>query len=94
MHKKLEVNRTKINGGCQSYTKAAPRESWSNFTLTQWFFWERFLDKLRDKNEKKKIDDRFPAGILTIFNNFFLFYFSMNFIFFFSHTLGKTKSLV
>ena len=27
------VNWTKIKGGCQSYTKAASRESWSDFTL-------------------------------------------------------------
>ena len=33
MHKKFEVNRTKIKGGCQSYTKAAPKESWNNLTL-------------------------------------------------------------
>ena len=33
MHKKFEVNRTKIKGGCQSYTKSAPRESWRDFTL-------------------------------------------------------------
>ena len=26
MHKKFEVNRTKIKGGCQSYTKAAPQQ--------------------------------------------------------------------
>ena len=33
MHKKFEVNRTKIKGGCQSYTKAAPKESWNDLTL-------------------------------------------------------------
>ena len=33
MHKKFEVNRTKIKGGCQSYTKAAPQESWSDWSL-------------------------------------------------------------
>lgn len=27
MHMKFEVNRTKIRGGCQSYTKAAPQQS-------------------------------------------------------------------
>ena len=27
MHKKFQVNRTKIKGSCQSYTKAAPQES-------------------------------------------------------------------
>ena len=31
--KKYEVNRTKIKGCCQSYTKAAPWESWSDSTL-------------------------------------------------------------
>ena len=35
MHKKFEVNWTKINGGCQSYTKAAPQQSWSDLTLEQ-----------------------------------------------------------
>ena len=29
MHKKFEVNRTKIEGGCQLYTKAVPQQSWS-----------------------------------------------------------------
>ena len=33
MHKKFEVNRTKIKGGCQLRTKAAPKESWNNLTL-------------------------------------------------------------
>ena len=36
MHKKLEVNRAKIKGGCQSYTKAAPQESWSDLTLNEY----------------------------------------------------------
>ena len=50
MHKKLEVNRTKINGGCQSYTKAAPRESWSDFTLGKMF--EKLKRKVHNANEK------------------------------------------
>ena len=33
LHKKFEVNQTKIKGDCQSYTKAADRESWSDLTL-------------------------------------------------------------
>ena len=33
MEKKFEVNRTKIKGACQSYTKAAPRESWRDLTM-------------------------------------------------------------
>ena len=33
MYKNFEVNRTKVKGGCQSYTKAAQWESWSDFTL-------------------------------------------------------------
>ena len=33
MHKKFEVNWTKIKGGCQSYRKAAPQESWIDLTL-------------------------------------------------------------
>ena len=33
MHKKFEVNGIKIKGGCQSYTKAAPRESCNDLTL-------------------------------------------------------------
>ena len=37
IHKKFEENRIKIKGGCQSYTKAAPRESWSDFTLSFFF---------------------------------------------------------
>ena len=43
---------------------------------------------------RKKIGDRFPVATLTIFKNYFFFFFSMNFIFFFSHTLGKTKRFV
>ena len=35
MLKKFEVNRTKIKGGCQLRTKAAPKESWNNLTLEQ-----------------------------------------------------------
>ena len=35
MHKKFELNRTKIKGGCQSYTKAAPKESWNDLTLVR-----------------------------------------------------------
>ena len=35
MHKKFVVNRTKIEGGCQAYTKAAPQQSWSYLTLTR-----------------------------------------------------------
>ena len=37
MHKKFEVNRTKIKGGCQLYTKAAPQQSWSDLTLSSCF---------------------------------------------------------
>ena len=33
IYKKFEVNRTKIKGGCQLYTKAAPQQSWSDLTL-------------------------------------------------------------
>ena len=33
MGKKFEVNQTKIKGGCQWYTKAAPQQSWSDLTL-------------------------------------------------------------
>ena len=33
MLKKFEVNWAKIKGGCQSYTKAAPKESWNDLTL-------------------------------------------------------------
>ena len=33
MHKKFEVDRTKIKGGCQSYTKAGPQQSWSDLAL-------------------------------------------------------------
>ena len=33
MHKKFEVNQTKIKGGCQLDTKDAPQESWSDLTL-------------------------------------------------------------
>ena len=28
-----KINRTKIKRGCQSYTKAAPQQSWSDLTL-------------------------------------------------------------
>ena len=34
MHKKFEVNRTNIVGGCHSYIKAAPQQSWSDLTLS------------------------------------------------------------
>ena len=34
MHKKFEVTQTKIKGGCQPYTKAAPQQSWRDLTLT------------------------------------------------------------
>ena len=33
MHKKFEVNQTKIKGGYQSYTKAAPQQSENDLTL-------------------------------------------------------------
>ena len=35
MHKKFEVNWTKIKGGCKSYTKAAPQESENDLGLTK-----------------------------------------------------------
>ena len=35
MHKKFEVNWTNIKEGCQSYTKAAPQQSWSDLSLDQ-----------------------------------------------------------
>ena len=50
MHKKFEVNRTKTKGDCQSYTKTAPQQSWSDLTLVELknafgrkinFFWSR-----------------------------------------------------
>ena len=46
MHKKFEVNRTKIKGGCQSYTKAAPQQSWSDLTLV-----ENKMQKIRSDPE-------------------------------------------
>ena len=33
IHKKFEVNWTKIKGGYQSYTKAAPQQSWIDLIL-------------------------------------------------------------
>ena len=39
MHKKFEVNHTKIKGSCQSYTKAAPQQSWSDLTLGMFFLY-------------------------------------------------------
>ena len=33
MHKKFEVNWAKIKGGCHSYTKSAPQQSWSDLTM-------------------------------------------------------------
>ena len=33
MRKKFETNRTKIKGGCQSWTKAAHQHSWIDLTL-------------------------------------------------------------
>ena len=38
IHKKFEVNWTKIKGSCQSYTKAAPQQSWSDLTLGMFLF--------------------------------------------------------
>ena len=35
MHKKFEVNRTKIKRGCHSYTKAAPQQSKNDLTLLE-----------------------------------------------------------
>ena len=35
VYKKFQVNRTKIKGGCQSDTKSAPQESWSDLTLVE-----------------------------------------------------------
>ena len=40
-----------------------------HFKDSLWLKLELYLDKLGDKNEKKKIRDRFPAGILIIFKN-------------------------
>ena len=39
IHKKFELNRIKIKGGCQSNTKAAVRESWSNLTLNNFIIY-------------------------------------------------------
>ena len=33
MQKKIEVDWTNIKGGCQMYIKAAPQQSWSDWTL-------------------------------------------------------------
>ena len=38
MDKNFEINWTKIEGGCQSYTKAAPQQSWSDLTLEELIF--------------------------------------------------------
>ena len=36
MHKKFEINRTKIKGGCQSGRNVAPHESKSDLPLVAW----------------------------------------------------------
>ena len=41
MHKKFEVNRTKIKGGCQSETKAAQQHSCIDLTLV--YAYESFV---------------------------------------------------
>ena len=37
MHKKLEINRTKIKGSCQSGIKVVPHDSKSDLPLVQWY---------------------------------------------------------
>ena len=37
MHKKIEINQTKIKGGCQSGRKLVPRDSKSDFALVLGF---------------------------------------------------------
>ena len=60
MHKKFEVNRTKIKGGCQSYTKAAPQEFWSDFTLGKMF--EKLKQKVHNANQN---------GLSSLLKNYF-----------------------
>ena len=54
MHKKLEVNQTKINGGCQSHIKAEPQQSWSDLTLGNTIFLEiiqMYISELKKKHK-------------------------------------------
>ena len=44
MHKKFEVNQTKIKGGCQSCRKAATHDSWSDLTLGNDLFFQKKSD--------------------------------------------------
>ena len=48
MQKKFEVNQTNIKGGCQSYIKAAPQQSWSDLTLItgDHQFWHPILNEV------------------------------------------------
>ena len=43
MNEKFEVNLTKIKGGCQSYKKDAPQQSWSDITLSSQVFFQKIF---------------------------------------------------
>ena len=46
MHKKFEINRTKVKGGCQSGRKVTTHDSKSDLPLINKLFYELFLDCL------------------------------------------------
>ena len=77
MHKKFEVNRTKIKGGCQSYTKATPRESWSDLTLVHFGFQ---FNNLFDILDQYLLFTYFPFRLILswlIFQIFFFYSFNL-----------------
>ena len=57
MHKKFQVNRTKIKGGCQSETKAAHCYSCTDLTLVENISWCIHISK--EKPQDEKIDSAF-----------------------------------
>ena len=61
MQKKFEVNWTKIKRGCQSYTKAAPRESWSDFTLVS-----ILITNIRHNNKNHKNENYLKINYVFI----------------------------
>ena len=72
MHKKFEINRTKINGSCQSGRKVVPHNSKSDLPLV-WFSDPRPVDPIfmENTNGKKMQNDcvslRDDANIMQIF---------------------------
>ena len=54
MHKNFEENQTRIKGDCQSYTKAAPLESYNDLTLAS--LSEQTHKKFKGNQPKIKVE--------------------------------------